>query len=123
MNGKTSKENIHVDIPFNYDMSKPDKSITEVFEERYKKDLDKMLMEFGKQTGFPVFFVISTKFFDPPQKDPIHDAIITSQTDVKCFKSNEKLTAANYAQKVLGTLGIFHPQATRVHSNDCEKIR
>lgn len=37
MNDETSKENIHVDIPFNYDMSKPDKSITEVFEERYKK--------------------------------------------------------------------------------------
>lgn len=104
-------------------MSKTDKSITETLEERYKKDLDKMLMEFGKQNGFPVFFVISTKFFDPPQKDPIHDATITSQTDVKCFKSNEKLAAANYAQKVLGTLGIFHPQVTQVRSNDYEKIR
>lgn len=123
MNGETSKENIHVDIPFNYNTSKPDKSITEALEERYKKDLDKMLMEFGKQNGFPVFFVISTKFFDPPQKDTIHDAIITSQTDVKCFKSNEKLAAVNYAQKVLGTLGIFHPQVTQVLSNDYEKIR
>lgn len=123
MNDQTQKENIHVDIPFNYDMSKPDKSITEVFESRYKEDLDKMLMEFGKQNGFPVFFVISTKFFDPPQKKTIHDAIITSQTEVKCFKNNEKLAAVNYAQKVLGTLGIFHPQVTQVRSNDFEKIR
>lgn len=123
MTEENKKDGIHVDIPFNYDMSKPDKSITETLEERYKKDLDKMLMEFGKQNGFPVFFVISTKFFDPPQKDPIHDTIVTSQTDVKCFKSNEKLAAVNYAQKVLGTLGIFHPQVTQVRSNDYEKIR
>ena len=120
MNDQTQKENIHVDIPFNYDMSKPDKPITEIFTERYKKDLDKMLMEFGKQNGFPVFFVISTKFLDPPQKDPIHDAFITSQTDVKCFKNNEKLAAVNYAQKVMGTLGIFHPQVTQVRSNEME---
>ena len=60
---------------------------------------------------------------DQTQKENIHDAIITSQTDVKCFKSIEKLAAVNYAQKVLGTLGIFHPQVTLVRSNDCEKIR
>lgn len=123
MNDQTQKENIHVDIPFNYDTSKPDKLITEIFTERYKKDLDKMLMEFGKQNRFPVFFVISTKTFNPPKKDPIHETIITSQIEVKCFKSNEKLAAVNYAQKVLGTLGIFHPQITQVRSNDYEKIR
>ena len=122
MTHQETKENIHVDIPLNQDAPEPSQSIKEIFTEKFKKELDKTLMEFGKQNGFPVFFVISVKTFSPPQINPINKSITTSQTDVKFFKSSEKLAAANYAQKVLGTLGIFHPQITQVRSNDCEKI-
>lgn len=123
MTHQEEKENIHVDIPFNQDEPQQNRSIKEIFIEKFKKELDKTLMEFGKQNGFPVFYVISVKTFSPPQIDPINKSITTSQTDVKFFKNSEKLDAANYAQKVLGTLGIFHPQVIQVRSNDCEKIQ
>ena len=78
--------------------------------ERFFKQIDKGLTEFGKQNGFPVIFVITNKNYNPPKHDEFKGVYITDESEVTCFKKNEMKKAAEFAQSVNGELGVFDPK-------------
>ena len=104
----STPKNIHVSIPFKTDPL-PSKPITEILSTKAAEILNKPLIEFGSRNGYPVIFVVETITSQTP-KDFFHEFTTESNIKLTCFKSHEMHEAAKYAQKVLGTLGIFDPR-------------
>ena len=101
-------KNMRASTPFEIDQI-PSKPIDEILSKTDVDILDKPLIEFGNKNGYPVIFVVEAV---PSQVPKNYQDGYKFKSDLKitCFKSFELHTAAKYAQKVLGTLGVFDPK-------------
>ena len=117
----TMPEKPHVEIPRETDIFKPTKSTLNIFSEQNKRELEKYLAKFGEQNGYPVIFVTTSRTFDPPKEDIVHEALITTEVNIQMFKKSEMREAANFAIRNAGELGIFDPRSKDEQIKDLEK--